>query len=432
MNVEVRYGEGVLAFEIPEENLSAVIRPWRDEENKNNAAVLSDCLSSEAAEEFRAAIRGKRVCVLVDDGTRDMAFDGILPEVFELLGQSESVQFLICTGTHNADTPENAAIIRQISKYGNKSAVNAVEIHTHTCREDEYLSAGQTSHGTDILFNAKLSDADVFLAISDVKVHYFAGYSNPVKNFVPGICAFPTVEQNHSLALEHESTFGLHPWHNQPSRRNNPLAADQVEGMRMITGDRPVYALVTVTTSRQIQWAGFGHIEKVSSEAFATVDERNTRTIEPVDRMIVSPGGWPNDMSLYIAQRALELTKNGVADGGEVLFLAACAKGIGEEQTIANFYNRLTVPIDEVLNSIESDYKLFSHKAYKFAAMIKRLRRIWMYSQIPDDFVEAAHLSPVHDPQAVVYNWLSEQPDTKIAIIDGANKIALYAKHEIA
>jgi hypothetical protein len=108
--------------------------------------------------------------------------------------------------------------------------------------------------------------------------------------------------------------------------------------------------------------------------------------------------------------------------------LAACPNGIGEKLTIENFYNRLTAPIDQVLRSIESEYKLFSHKAYKFAQMIQRLQRIWVYSEIPDDLIEAAHLHPTHEPQAVVDNWLAEEPDARITVVDGANKIALYAK----
>jgi hypothetical protein len=108
--------------------------------------------------------------------------------------------------------------------------------------------------------------------------------------------------------------------------------------------------------------------------------------------------------------------------------LAACPDGIGEKQTMENFYNRLTAPIDQVLKSIEGEYKLYSHKPYKFAQMIKRLRRIWMYSQIPDNLVEAAHLYPTHQPQDIVNNWLYLQPDARITIVDGANRIALYAR----
>ena len=86
------------------------------------------------------------------------------------------------------------------------------------------------------------------------------------------------------------------------------------------------------------------------------------------------------------------------------------------------------VPIDEILASIEDEYRLFSHKPYKFAQMIKRLRKIWVYSEIDDGLVEAAHMYAAHDPQRIVDGWLIENPDVKITVIDGANKIALYRK----
>jgi nickel-dependent lactate racemase len=199
--------------------------------------------------------------------------------------------------------------------------------------------------------------------------------------------------------------------------------------MRLIVKERPVFTLVTITTSGQIRWTRFGHVEPISAEAFTTVDKRNTHTVTPARRLIVSPGGMPNDIDLYIAQRALELTKDAVTEGGEILFLAACPNGVGEAKTMENFYHRLIKPIDEIFNSIESEYKLYSHKPYKFAQIIRRLRRIHMCSQIPDDIIRAAHLNPTHDPQAVVDDWLTEQPDAKITIVDGANKIALYSAY---
>ena len=87
-----------------------------------------------------------------------------------------------------------------------------------------------------------------------------------------------------------------------------------------------------------------------------------------------------------------------MTNGGEVLFLAACPNGIGEPQTLANFYNRLTAPLEEVIQSIRQDYVLYSHKPYKFAVMIRRLRRIWMHSQIPDNLVSGPSLSHARPP----------------------------------
>jgi lactate racemase len=174
-------------------------------------------------------------------------------------------------------------------------------------------------------------------------------------------------------------------------------------------------------------WARFGPVRDVSAESFAVTDERNIQTVAPASHLVVSPGGGSNDEDLYIAQRALELNRAAVLDGGEVLFLAACPNGIGEPQTLANFYDRLTAPLDEVIQSIQQDYVLYSHKPYKFAVLIRRLRRLWMHTQIADDLVKAAHMHPAHDPQAVVDGWLAEQPDARIIFIDGANKVALRA-----
>ena len=195
----------------------------------------------------------------------------------------------------------------------------------------------------------------------------------------------------------------------------------------MIARGRPIYALVMLSAGERLIWARFGPVREVSAESFAVTDERNIRDVAPASRLIVSPGGQSNDLDLYIAQRALELTRAAVTDGGEILFLAACPNGIGEPQTLADFYNPLTARLEEVIKSIQREYVLYSHKPYKFAVLIRRLRRIWMHTQIADDLVGAAHLHPTHDPQAVVDGWLAEQPDAKIIFVDGANKVALRA-----
>jgi len=427
MKADLHYSDGYVSLEIPEANVEQIIRPWGDKRNSDNQAVLQQVAGDKETAEFQDRIVGKDVCVLLDDSTREQPFADLFESVFPVLRTGRRVQFVLCTGTHDAETPENRQIMLQLEKTAAEAGITNFGIHAHDCQRDDFVTAGRTLRGTEVRYNALIDSAEIFLVLSDVKVHYFAGYSNPIKNFVPGVCGFATVEQNHSLALDERSTFGLHPWHINKSRRDNPLADDQLEAMRLVVRNRPVYALVTVTTTGKVQWGRFGPVEQVSREAFSTVDRTNTRAVKPVSRLVVSPGGLPNDVSLYIAQRALELTKNAVADGGEILFLAACPKGIGEEQTIENFYNRLTAPIDEVLKSIESEYKLFSHKAYKFASMIKRLRRIWLYSQIPDALVEAAHLHTAHNPQAVVDGWIAEDSETQIKLVDGANKVALYA-----
>jgi nickel-dependent lactate racemase len=426
MKIDLHYGTGVVSLRVPDRNVQEIIRPWQGEQAQDAVAGLAQAVAGRAGA-FLNDVAGKRVCVLVDDGSRDEPLKDVLPHVCGVLRGAASVQFLICTGTHTADTPKNRQIRSEIEKACRDAGLNLTRVHAHDCKADEFRDVGSTTRGTHVLVNVLADEADVFLAVSDVKVHYFAGYSNPVKNFLPGISAFRTVEQNHSLALLEESTHGAHPWHPNPEQRNQPLAEDQVEGMQLIARGRPIYALVMISAATRLIWARFGPIQDVSAESFLVTDERNIRMVTPAARLIVSPGGLSNDEDLYTAQRALELTRAAVTDGGEVLFLAACPNGIGEPQTLANFYDRLTVPLDEVIQSIRQDYVLYSHKPYKFAVMIRRLRRIWMHSQIADNLIEAAHLYPTRDPQAIVDGWLAEQPEARIIFVDGANKVALRA-----
>jgi len=428
MKVSLHYGGGFVDLQIPRANISQIIRPWQNNKQISAGLVVSRILGGDTVNIFRKEITGKRVCVLLNDGTRDIPLDDILPQLFVILQGCSEIKFVMCTGTHDADTEANTKIKEKIVHAAEDAGICGFSIYVHNCQQAQFINAGKTFRGTPVEFNVVIKDAEIFLVLSDVKCHYFAGYSNPIKNFVPGICSFETTELNHSLALEKNSTYGLHPWHNNKSRRNNPLAADQLEAMELIVKGRPIYTFVTISTSGSIQWAGFGPAKDISSQAFDLADRMNTHTVRPVGHLIVSPGGLPNDVNLYIAQRAIEMTKIAVKDGGQILFLSACPGGVGEDRTTENFYNLLITPVEQIFKAVEGEYKLFSHKPYKLARLIRRLERIWIHSQIPDNIVRAMHMYPARQPQAVVDKWLAEDTNSRILVVDGANKVALYTE----
>jgi len=240
MKVDLYYGKGLLSLQIPEASVNEIIRPSQDKAKTDNITLLQKAMTVEEADNFQDRIAGMRLCVLVDDGTRDEPFDDIFGQVFGVFRKSSQVRFLICTGTHNPETDKNDKIREQIAKAAKQAGIGHFEIYTHDCEHGTFINAGQTSRGTEVLFNALVDPVDCFVVSSDVKVHYFAGYSNPVKNFLPGICTYETAEQNHSLALDEKSTFGTHPWHKDRNRRHNPVAEDQLEGMQLIVKNRPV------------------------------------------------------------------------------------------------------------------------------------------------------------------------------------------------
>jgi nickel-dependent lactate racemase len=230
------------------------------------------------------------------------------------------------------------------------------------------------------------------------------------------------------MALDPRSTFGVHPFHSDPKYRDNPLADDMREGMEIIVGKGTAFVLAVVTDAGKLMWAEAGEIKPVSARAMDFLDDSASFTITATPRIIVSPGGYPQDKSLYHAQRAIELTKNAVIDGGQILFLAECRDGIAPEKAIENFYNRLILPLDEVIESISGKYHLYEHKAYKFAELMKRVSKILMYTELDTETIEAAHMEKVDNPQKIVDEWIAEDPNVKILVLDKGNKIAVYAE----
>jgi nickel-dependent lactate racemase len=199
-----------------------------------------------------------------------------------------------------------------------------------------------------------------------------------------------------------------------------------LDACRMIVGPRPVFVLASITADQAVLWTAAGEMRAVVKEGICEVDRRAGVRVPTFSRVIVSPGGHPQDESLYNAQRGMELAKNCVRDGGEALLLAACSRGVAPtDKARQNFYARLTAPLPRVLEGLRERYVLYSHKAHKFAELLQRLEALHLHSELPEETVRRAHMRPVGSPQAVVDRWLKED-DEPILVVRGANKVALY------
>jgi nickel-dependent lactate racemase len=426
LDVHVTYGEGTIKLEIPENNLAGVIKPKPAKTSSDVKGGIEKVLDNPHGPHLSDISRSKSVCVFVEDHTRDAPHWEMVSAVVPRLKDANRVQFIITTGSHIVNHPGNLEIVELIRRAADDSKLANYDVMIHDCQSPDMEDLGKTSRGTPIIVNSAAVDHDVYVSLSDMKAHYFAGYSNVVKNFLPGVCGFKTIEANHALALNPHSTFGIHPYHPDDTRHDNPLADDMREAMEIIAGEAKIFLVAIVTSNRKLVWADAGLPEPVTARGMELLDETSSFTVKPQTRIIISPGGYPQDKSLYHAHRAVELTKNAVADGGEILFLAECRDGIAPEKAVENFYNKLKAPLDEVISSISGEYHLYEHKAYKFAELLKRVPRVRIHSKLNKETVEAVHLEPVEDPQRVIDDWIKEDPVVQILVLDQGNKMAVY------
>jgi nickel-dependent lactate racemase len=431
VRVPIRYGKGVVELDVPRGMLGRheAFRDRSDVGSEPGADPAERAVGELLAAGFADSAAGRRLGLMVSDGTREPSWDAFLAPLAPALARAGELTVFVCTGTHDPESPENRALARELAARLDAVGLDAARrrLVVHDARRAPSTSFGTTARGTRVEINAAADACDLFLTVANMKYHYFAGYSNPVKYLVPGIAGYETARGNHSLTLEPGSTFGRHPWHPAEARRGNPLAEDMVEAYGTVVGDRATFSLVVVGTAARTAWAGGGETRDATARGMAAVDRLAALELEPTRFLVVSPGGHPHDESLYTAQRALELSRAAVSDGGEVLFLARCANGIGPPSARENFFDPLQRPLDEVCRRPPGEYVMYSHKSYKFGLYLASLAAVHVVSDLPDGDVRAAHMHPASSAQAVVDRWAAEAgPDDRITVIDDASRFAVY------
>jgi len=426
---QIPYHKTPVSVSIPDENVQYYIDLKLTVSGKSNALLLEEAISRSDAGLLGEFVEGKSVGLIVEDSTRDVPLEDLLETSGPGLSKARHIVVFIATGTHDGENEGNRKITEQVLTCQKKYNLAIEKIVLNDCHADTFYLAGTTTGiNNQIYVHRDSKDVDVFVVFSDMKNHYFAGYSNAIKNFMPGICNYESTEKNHSLALDDHSTFGYHPLHPDPDRRYNPLAIDMWEAYQLITAGRPTYVVATISKKETVLWCGAGLLEEIVVKGIEEVDRMMSMKVNRVDKLIVSCGGYPNDESLYTAQRALELSKNGVKDKGEILFFAGCADGLGPEKSINNFFEPLQDEIATILSRLNDKYIMYAHKTYKFAQLIDRMKRISLVSELQPDIVKKIHLSPENQPQSLIDTWLREDPDSSIGIITDGNKLALHRK----
>jgi nickel-dependent lactate racemase len=138
---------------------------------------------SAGLEALRRATAGRRVIVLVPDGTRAQASRELIDPLFRALRSTRALNVAIATGSHRADTEANRNIGHAMREAARAGGAPLSHVTVHDCRSDPFGSRNDP-RGTPILF-AVLDTAEQFIVVADVKHHYFAGYPIPLSSFYP-------------------------------------------------------------------------------------------------------------------------------------------------------------------------------------------------------------------------------------------------------
>lgn len=430
MDINFYYGTEKRAITIPDENVTQVIEPRESPETLAPADAFESALSNPIGTPLEELCSGKKVCFFVEDHTRPEPHADIVKKIAPKLVKASFVRFFITTGSHDPNVPGNQKIVDEIKQSAEKHGLN-YEVHINDAKNDSFKDLGTTTFDTKVLANEKALDCDIYVIGAAMVNHYFAGYSNAIKNFLPGCCAHETIEHNHKLAMLEGATFGMHPLHPDPTRRTNPVAEDMMEAMHFIRQGKPAFTLAFIYSHGGILWCESGELEKVTGDGMAKLDELTSFRVEPCKHVVLDCSGHPTDDTLYMAQKGLQQAENAVAPGGNVLAFCKCSGGHSgiapNESGITYFYELLARPKEEVLQAIESDFKLPMQKPYKLARVIQKAG-LWLYTDLSKETIEKIHMHKAEDPQKIIDKWIQEDPAAKILVLKNAGKLAIYPK----
>jgi nickel-dependent lactate racemase len=379
---QLPYGKSCQPFTTDERNQWDLILPNPVKAAENPGAIISSSLANPIALDFQRLHAAKSVCIAVNDKTRPVPHDDILPPLLDWLHQMgvsiSSIKFWIATGSLSPIKPEEYGLILP------QLVIDNYSIESHDINQlDNLVWLGTTSRGTPVIVNRRFYEADFKIVVGDIEPHHFAGFSGGSKSAAIGLAGRETINHNHAMLTDPNSWIGVY--------ETNPLRQDINEIGRLIGIDMALNTILN--TEKRVVAAVAGSPDAVMQIGIPIAREVcGTPIDKSYDLVIASAGGHPKDINFYQAQKALTHASLFCKSGGTLILIAACPEGSGSA-AYEEFMQGVST-INAVFEKFgQMEFRVGPHKAFQVARLLSRFRII-LVSQIHPQTVRALLMEP--------------------------------------
>ena len=331
--IGLRYGKSQIPFETDENQFEILgsekhFAPLSDAEI---GARFDDPVDSKPLEEI--INEGESVLIVVPDATRQTASAQVVNLLVRRLIANGTMPFniniIFATGIHRkVSTDEKRELLTpfifQRIKTLDHNAKDLMQLAGLDSKQ--FVRLGEIN-GAPVELNRALAEHDHVIIVGGITFHYFAGFTGGRKLICPGLASEKTISATHRLAFDCETK----------SRRDG-VGTGLLKGnavheafMEVAAKINPSFSINTITNDKgeatDIFCGDWIAAHRAGCEFYAS--NHTIEISEKRDLVIVSCGGFPYDLNMIQAHKALETASHACNEGGTIVFLAECADGLG-------------------------------------------------------------------------------------------------------
>lgn len=328
------------------------------------------------------------VLIVVSDATRPTASAQVVNLLVRRLVQigvsPAQMAVIFATGIHRPVTEQEQ--LELLTPF----IVQRLQILQHDAYDSSKLiSFGATESGVEVELSSALQRFSRVILTSGINFHYFAGFGGGRKSICPGLASAETIKATHMLALDFAT--GARRAGVGTGILNGNAVNEECE--RIAAMVEPAFGINTIVDSSKRAVKLFCGNWRLAHRAACEhyLDHHSVKIPEKRDVVIASCGGFPYDINLIQAHKALDMASHACKDGGTIVLLAECRDGLGRPDFLKWFESKDARALGERLRN---EYEVNGQTAWALLTKAERYR-VCLISELPDEQVKVMRMTPV-------------------------------------
>lgn len=424
---ELSYGDQTVKLALPSEQILNDIRGNQAKAITDVPAAVRDALRNPiGTPPLREVARpGDRVAILVSDITRAyVKFNQFLAVLLDELNAAgvpdKDILIVVALGAHRMNTADEIVTIC------GKDVCHRVSIVQHDTHDKANLVyVGKTPRGVESYVNKQVMEADKIILTGGIVYHLMSGFGGGRKAIMPGISGYESIQSNHRFCLSEVVGQGLNPNCGSGKVIENEMAQDMKDIAALVDPDFLLNAVFTP----EGDFARFvaGHWLEAWEEGCREVERIYGIPVDgQADLTVASAGGYPKDINLYQAIKAIDNAHMATKPGGVAIMFMEC-RDILEPPEYSEWLN-IKDPLDFEL-ALRKKFTVPGYSAFRLTCIAREITLIAVTRSENVEFMKNAGIVAVtsfEEAMAIAAKKLGRSDYTINVMTQSAGTVPLF------